>query len=178
MNSKIVVIVDMQHDFINGALGTPEARSMMPRFIQQIKDDPADTYYIFTRDTHDDNYLNTMEGKYLPIKHCIINDYGWDIYSEFYDVFSNKPYIINKPTFGSLELMRFIREVFEDGRNTFEIEFRGVCTDICVIANALLAKTYFPEVPISVNSKLCAGSTPEMHEAALKVMKSCQIEIM
>ncbi len=176
---KIVVIVDMQNDFISGALGTHEARSIIPRFIQQIKDDdPKNTHYIFTRDTHDENYPNTMEGKFLPVRHCIINDYGWDIYSDFYELFTNAPFIINKGTFGSVELMEMIFNIIGTDANDFEIEFRGVCTDICVITNILLAKTFFPEIPISVNSSLCAGTTPEKHEMALEVMKSCQVNII
>lgn len=175
MNRKIVVIVDMQHDFIDGALGTPEARAMMPRFIQQIKDDPKDTAYIFTRDTHNEDYLSTMEGRNLPILHCVKGTWNWDIRSDFYDIFVNKPFIVDKSTFGSIELMETIKDFIDEDT---EIEFRGVCTDICVVSNAILAKTWFPENLIAVNSNLCAGSTPEKHEAALEVMKSCQIKIM
>lgn len=174
---KIVVIVDMQNDFISGSLGTPEAQAVLPRIVDKIEHEDEDTTFIFTKDTHHEDYLNTPEGKKLPVKHCIKNTEGWEIPDCLTQFFYHSPYVIEKPTFGSVELMEDLDrmiEVIDD----VEIEFCGLCTDICVVSNVLMAKTWFPEAKITVNSKLCAGVTPASHNNALEAMKMCQIDIV
>ena len=175
---KIMVIVDCQKDFINGSLGTPEAQAMIPRLVEKIKAEPESTLYVFTRDTHDTDYLTTDEGKQLPVEHCIKGTPGWELDTRLTDLFANSPVCIDKPTFGSTALMSFLEDIYmninEEGVD--EIEFVGLCTDICVISNALMAKAqYYNSVPISCDATCCAGVTPEKHAAALEVMKSCQI---
>ena len=168
---KVLLVIDMQNDFINGALGTKEAEGIVNNVKKKI-----DTYrrlgetVIFTRDTHSLDYLETAEGKKLPVPHCIKGSEGWKITSEI-NVLNDK--IIDKPTFGSLELAEEL-----DKYNVSSIELIGLCTDICVISNAMIVKAKFPEVPISVDSSCCAGVTPESHENALKAMQMCQIEVI
>lgn len=174
---KIVVIVDMQYDFVDGTLGTTEAQNVLNRIVEQYNLDEPDTFYIFTQDTHYDNYMTTLEGKYLPVPHCIAGTMGWEIYEDLLDRIVN-PTIIEKNNFASDDVVLQIQELLDEFGYDAEIEFRGVCTDICVISNAILAKTWFPETVIKVNSALCAGTTPEKHKAALAVMESCQIEVM
>ena len=169
---KIMVIVDCQKDFIDGSLGTPEAQAMIPRLIEKIKSEPGDTLYVFTRDTHNENYLATAEGRALPVKHCIKNTGGWEIDTRLAELFANSPVCIDKPTFGSTALMDFLI----DTEDVDEIEFVGLCTDICVISNTLMAKAqFYNSIPISCDATCCAGVTPEKHAAALEIMKSCQI---
>lgn len=177
---KIVVVVDCQNDFITGSLGTPEAQTMIPRLIDKINHSSDDTYFIFTKDTHYENYLKTAEGKKLPIEHCIKNTEGWEIPIELTEHFVNSPLVIEKQTFGSYALIKKIEEIIEANENDKleEIELCGLVSDICVVTNALILKTSFPECDIVVNSKCCAGTTPEAHEAALAVMRSCQIEVV
>lgn len=175
---KVMVIVDCQKDFIDGSLGTPEAQAMIPRLVEKIKAEPDNTLYVFTRDTHREDYLETSEGKNLPVKHCIKDTDGWEIDSRLTELFANSPVCIDKPTFGSSALMSFLEDIYmninEEGVN--EIEFVGLCTDICVISNALMTKAqFYNSVPISCDATCCAGVTPEKHAAALEVMKSCQI---
>ena len=174
---KVMVIVDCQKDFIDGSLGTPEAQAMIPRLIEKIKAEPENTLYVFTRDTHDADYLNSSEGKQLPVEHCIKDTAGWAIPDRLTDAFLNSPVVIDKPTFGSVELMEFIDSIIDNEADT-NIEFVGLCTDICVISNAIMAKAYFPEANISVNSNLCAGTSIEAHDNALKAMHQCQINII
>ena len=175
---KVMVIVDCQKDFIDGSLGTPEAQAMIPRLVEKIKAEPDNTLYVFTRDTHGEDYLETSEGKNLPVKHCIKGTDGWEIDSRLTELFANSPVCIDKPTFGSSALMSFLEDIYmninEEGVS--EIEFVGLCTDICVISNALMTKAqFYNSVPISCDATCCAGVTPENHAAALEVMKSCQI---
>lgn len=164
---RTLIVVDMQNDFVDGALGTKEAEEIIENVKNKINE-----YYengnkiIFTRDTHFDNYLETNEGKNLPIKHCVKDSDGWQIV-EGLEV-ENAIYI-NKPTFGYTEWSKY-----ELGD---EIEIIGLCTDICVVSNALIIKALYPEANVTVDSKCCAGVTPETHEAALKTMKMCQINI-
>ena len=170
---KVMVIVDCQKDFIDGSLGTPEAQTMIPRLVEKIKSEPDTTLYVFTRDTHDENYLATAEGQALPVKHCIKNTAGWEIDARLSELFANSPVCIDKPTFGSTELIEWLRGWVNDGD---EIEFVGLCTDICVISNALMAKAeFYNNAIVSCDATCCAGVTPEKHAAALEVMKSCQI---
>lgn len=170
---KIMVIVDCQKDFIDGSLGTAEAQAMIPRLVEKIKAEPEDTMFVFTADTHEPNYLHTSEGKALPVMHCIAFTEGWTVDSRLTNLFAGDPFIINKPTFGSTELIEWLKGWANDAD---EIEFVGLCTDICVISNALMAKAeFYNNVTISCDATCCAGVTPEKHAAALEVMKSCQI---
>ena len=169
---KILVVIDMQNDFIDGALGTKEAVAIVPGVKEKIKD--FDGVVLFTRDTHETYYLDTQEGKKLSVPHCIRDTDGWQIRSELDALRKTEP--IDKETFGSTDLAGELVAMNED--NEIEsITFVGLCTDICVISNALLAKASLPEVPIIVDAKCCAGVTPESHENALKAMEACQIQI-
>ena len=169
---KILIVVDMQNDFIDGALGTKEAEKIVANVKEKI-----DTYrsnndeVIFTRDTHFDDYLETQEGKNLPVKHCIKDTFGWQISSKL-DVADSV--VIDKPTFGSTKLIEYLLSK----QNISEIQLVGLCTDICVISNAFLLKAALPEVLISVDSRCCAGVTPESHNRALESMKTCQIMVI
>ena len=164
---KTLVVVDMQNDFIDEALGTPEAVAIVPAVAAKIAEyrERGDEI-IFTRDTHQEDYLSTQEGQNLPVVHCIEGTHGWEI-SDQLDVADAE--IIDKPSFGWIHW---------NERNFEEIELVGLCTDICVVSNALLLKAFFPEVPISVDASCCAGVTPESHEAALETMKMCQIHVI
>lgn len=164
-----LVVIDMQNDFIDGALGTKEAENIVPCVARKIREyRNAGNQIIFTRDTHQKNYLDTQEGRKLPIEHCIEGTYGWQI-SEKLDV-KPEDTIINKPTFGHI----WDRDTIKGD----EIEIVGLCTDICVISNALGIKAVLPEVPIKVDAVCCAGVTPKSHENALEAMKMCQIEVI
>ena len=169
---KVLCVIDMQNDFIDGALGTAEATAVVGNVRDKI-----DLYrkngdiVIFTRDTHYDNYMQTAEGAKLPVPHCIKDSDGWQISSE---LTVGESTVIDKPTFGSVELAKVISAI----DNVEEIEVVGLCTDICVISNVLLLKANMPEVPISVDGSCCAGVTPESHNNALSAMKMCQIEIV
>ena len=169
---KVLVVVDMQNDFIDGALGTKEAVAIVPGVKEKIEN--FDGVVLFTRDTHETYYLDTQEGKKLPVPHCIRDTEGWQIRSELDALRKTEP--IDKETFGSTDLAGELVAMNED--NEIEsITLVGLCTDICVISNALLAKASHPEVPIIVDAKCCAGVTPESHENALKAMEVCQIQI-
>ena len=169
---KVLCVIDMQNDFIDGALGTAEAVAIVDNVREKI-----DLYrrngdtVIFTRDTHYENYMETSEGKNLPVPHCIKDSHGWQISDEL-EV--GECAVIDKPTFGSTELSEYIASL--DGVE--EIEFVGLCTDICVISNVLLLKAKLHETPISVDSSCCAGVTPQSHNNALEAMKMCQIKII
>ena len=176
---KALIIVDMQNDFIDGSLGTPEAKLIVPHVINKIKNNQNETaMIIFTKDTHSDGYLNTQEGKHLPIVHCIENTEGWEISRDLQKAIDLSGYrIFEKNTFGSRELAVFLSDyASSDGLD--EIEFCGLCTDICVIFNALVVKAFLPEANISVDSSCCAGVTPESHKNALKTMEMCHINIV
>ena len=166
---KVLCVIDMQNDFIDGALGTKEAEAIVENVKAKIElyRKNGDTV-IFTRDTHSEDYMNTQEGKNLPVPHCIKGSKGWEI-SEKLDTASDK--IIDKPTFGSFELAEYISTLAD----VDEIELIGLCTDICVISNAMILKARFTETPIKVDSSCCAGVTPESHTNALGTMKMCQI---
>lgn len=166
---KVLVVVDMQNDFIDGALGTKEAVSIVPSVKKKIESYKNEKIY-FTRDTHGENYLETSEGKNLPVPHCIKGTKGWEI-TELLD--TSGCVIIDKITFGSSELSELIK-----ADNPESVELCGLCTDICVISNAMLIKSALPETKISVDPSCCAGVTPESHKNALSAMKMCQIEIL
>ena len=171
---KILVVVDMQNDFIDGALGTKEAEAIVERVAAKMKEYDADCIYA-TRDTHYENYLETSEGKNLPVAHCIKGTYGWEINKIIQKELTNAV-IIDKPTFGSYELTEILFDLYEKEKG-LEIELVGLCTDICVVSNALLFKAKMPEAVISADASCCAGVTPESHEAALQTMKMCQIMV-
>lgn len=170
--NNILIVVDMQNDFISGSLGTPEALAIVPNVVEKIKKFNGEI--IFTRDSHEENYLETQEGKNLPVKHCIKNTDGWKINEEIRKLANGE--IIDKVTFGSDTLVNLLVE-----KNKLEkidsITLVGLCTDICVISNALTIKTFLPETPIIVDSSCCAGASKRSHLRALEAMKACQIEI-
>ena len=169
---KILCVIDMQNDFIDGALGTPEAVAIVDNVRDKIELYRKNgDMVIFTRDTHYENYMETSEGKNLPVPHCIKDSDGWQI-SDRLEV--GKSTIIDKPTFGSVELSKYIAGLTD----VEEIEFVGLCTDICVISNVLLLKAQLHEISISVDSSCCAGVTPESHNNALNAMRMCQIKII
>lgn len=170
---KILIVIDMQKDFIKGALGTKEAETIVEPVIEKIKSYNIKDVYA-TRDTHTENYLETNEGRHLPVVHCVSGTEGWEIDKRVAEVLKGAT-IIDKPTFGSVDLVRHLRD--ENMKEQLEIEIVGLCTDICVVSNALLLKANMPEINISVDSKCCAGVTPESHRAALETMKMCQIDI-
>lgn len=172
---KVLVVIDMQNDFITGPLGTKEAKEILPRVIQKVKDFDGGVFY--TQDSHNKSYLETQEGRFLPIPHCIYGSDGWKIPCELEDAIRPKMNRnIQKTTFGSEALAYNIRELWLMSVAD-EVELCGVCTDICVISNALLLKAFLPEIKITVDASCCAGTTPKAHEMALNVMKQCQIYI-
>lgn len=169
---EALVIIDMQNDFIDGSLGTVQAQHIVPNVISKINAFSGDLYY--TRDTHTENYLNTLEGKKLPVVHCIKNTFGWEIQKEVWNAGANRnPVIIDKPTFASTVLAQTLAQKQYD-----HITLIGLCTDICVISNALNIKALLWETPITVDANCCAGVTPESHTQALNAMTMCQIDIL
>lgn len=170
---QILIIVDMQNDFIDGALGTKEAVAIVPKVEDKIRNFDGEVF--FTRDTHENWYLETQEGKNLPVPHCIRGTEGWQIRKELDALRKTEP--IDKETFGSTDLAADLLALHED-EEIGSITLVGLCTDICVISNALLLKATLPEVPIYVDAAYCAGVTPESHENALKAMEACQIKVM
>ena len=170
---KLLIVIDMQNDFIDGALGTKEAEAIVENVKAKIRSyDPHDI--IATRDTHEVNYLETQEGKYLPVEHCIRGTEGWQVRADIAELLTEAR-VYDKPTFGSTALAADLKELAE--KEEIELELIGLCTDICVVSNALLLKAAMPEVKISVDAACCAGVTPAKHEAALETMRSCQINI-
>lgn len=175
MDNKYLIVVDMQNDFISGSLGTAEAIAIVPAVIEKISNYEGTVF--FTQDTHFDNYFDTQEGKNLPVKHCIKDTYGWELEEELKKFQKEKNCTVyEKTTFGSAELAQEMKNWNKEAPIT-EIEIIGLCTDICVVSNALLLKAALPEVPIFVDASCCAGVTLSKHEAALAVMSSCQIGI-
>ena len=170
---KILIVIDMQNDFIDAALGTKEAVSIVEAVKDKIRS-YAPENVIATMDTHGENYMETQEGKYLPVPHCIKGSEGWKIRSDIAALLEGAK-IYEKPTFGSTALAADLKEL--SGREEIELELVGLCTDICVASNALLLKAFMPEVKISVDAACCAGVTPEKHLAALETMRSCQIQV-
>ena len=167
---NILVVVDMQRDFIDGALGTPEAVAIVPYVKALIEG--FDGKVLFTRDTHFDNYMDTQEGRNLPVPHCIKGTPGWEIHPELEVL--RKTEAIDKLTFGSSALP----EVLMKEENLESVTFTGLCTDICVISNVMVTKAFFPEVPVIVDAAGCAGVTPESHKNALAAMKVCQVTVV
>ena len=170
---KILIVIDMQNDFIDAALGTKEAVAIVDAVKKKIWTYPARDI-IATMDTHGENYMETQEGKYLPVPHCIKGSEGWKIRPDIAELLKGAK-IYEKPTFGSTALAADMKALSE--KEDIELELIGLCTDICVVSNALLLKAAMPEVKISVDPSCCAGVTPEKHMAALETMRSCQIQV-
>jgi nicotinamidase-related amidase len=192
---KVLIVVDMQKDFVDGSLGTKEAQAIVPLVAETIEQmaDP-NTVVIFTKDTHYENYMNTLEGKNLPVPHCIKGTAGHSIVDEVFNAYINvigtyadayevypitdiNPIKVDKPTFGSVELQNILFDI-NDRIGIEEITLMGLCTGICVMSNAILAKATLPEVPVNVIEDCCACVTPESHKTAIEAMKLCQINII
>ena len=181
---KVLIIIDMQNDFLTGTLGTAEAQGIISNVIKRINES-KDDMIIFTQDTHHDNYLTTPEGIKLPVEHCIKGTHGWEIHEEILNAWKeNKNTIIipdiknnsfKKPIFGSTDLVKFLEGMKE---KIGEIELIGVCTDICVVSNAIMIKNTLPDIRIVVDARCCAGVTPQSHREALNIMRMCQIDVL
>jgi len=181
---KVLIIVDMQKDFIDGTLGTTEAVAIVDNVVKRIENSEGELI-LFTKDTHQDNYLATAEGKKLPVPHCIEGTSGWQVNESVLAAWRKNDNTIivpellentfTKPVFGSTKLVNFLESRISD---ISEIEILGLCTDICVISNAIMIKNFIEDVPISVNAACCAGVTPQSHAEALNVMRMCQIDII
>lgn len=170
--NEILIVVDMQNDFIDGALGTNEAKNIVDKVAETVKQFSGEV--IFTRDTHLDNYMETQEGKNLPVPHCIKDTAGWQLHEKMETVRKLEMKVFDKPTFGSVELGEYLRKK----TNVDKVTLVGLCTDICVISNAMIVKANLPEVPVEVVADCCAGVTPESHNNALEAMKMCQISVV
>lgn len=172
---KFLVVVDMQNDFVDGALGSEEACAIVPPAVKKIADFDGEIFV--TLDTHSMDYMDTAEGKKLPVPHCIKPTAGWLLNRKIADALKGKNYsLVEKVTFGSVDLPKLIEKKAEG--DDISIELIGLCTDICVVSNALLLKANFPEAVITVDEKCCAGVTPDKHNAAIETMRSCQIDII
>ena len=177
---NVLIVVDMQKDFVDQALGTPEAVGIVPAVVEKINayKENGDVI-IATRDTHQPDYMDTQEGKNLPVVHCVRDTEGWQLNDAVAAALPGDAVIVDKPTFGSTELVDVIgRYVAQAGEENVNVELIGLCTDICVVSNALLLKAFYHEMPISLDAACCAGVTPAKHAAALETMASCQIKIV
>ena len=175
MGKRYLIVIDIQNDFVTGSLGTPEAEAIVEPATAKARD--FDGEVVFTKDTHGEDYLESQEGRNLPVPHCIKGTWGWELVDELEAVRRERgARVFEKVTFGSTDLAEMLAA--ENAEEPIEsIELIGLCTDICVVSNALLLKAFMPEVPIDVDASCCAGVTPEAHEAALATMRSCQIEV-
>ena len=181
---KVLVVVDMQNDFIDGSLGTAEAVSIVGNVVERVKNSKGELI-LFTQDTHQENYLDTPEGKKLPVIHCVEGTYGWRTNDEISGAWrANSDTIkvpelpentFTKPVFGSVDLVAFLKAREDEIE---EIEILGICTDICVVSNAIMIKNTMPDIKISVNTACCAGVTPQSHMEAINTMRMCQIDII
>lgn len=179
---KLLIIVDEQVDFTSGVLGNAECEATVQAAVDVINENAYDEIYL-TRDTHQENYLDTQEGRNLPVKHCIENTDGWQIRLEIMEAVqhnyaSEKVHIIDKPSFGSLDLANLLRDRYSAQQAEVEITLIGVCTGICVISNSMLVKAALPEAGITIIEKACACVTPESHKTAIEAMKLCQINVI
>lgn len=175
MANDYLIVIDMQNDFIDGSLGTPEARAIVDAVAERAAG--FEGTVAFTKDTHGEDYARTQEGRLLPVPHCLAGEPGWELAPALERVRRDRHApVFEKPSFGSLDLARWLVER-HDAEAIDSIELAGVCTDICVASNALLIKAHLPEVPLVVEAGLCAGVTPEAHEAALATLRSCQVEV-
>jgi len=180
---KVLIVIDMQNDFIGGALGTPEAAAIVSAVAIRIENSRGELI-LFTQDTHGEDYLNTPEGKKLPVPHCIQDTPGWQIDDTILDAWRNNKHTVvdsslidntfTKPVFGSIALVAYLQN---RAAEITEIELLGVCTDICVVSNAIMIKNTLPEIKLSVNSALCAGVTPQSHIEALNTMRMCHVDV-
>jgi nicotinamidase-related amidase len=171
---KLLIVVDVQNDFVDGALGSREAIAIVPAVAKKISEFEGDIFV--TYDTHFENYMDTEEGKKLPVPHCVKGTEGWELNDEVRKALAGKDFTsVEKNTFGSVELPLQIQKAVGD--EAFSMELIGLCTDICVVSNALILTANFPEAPIAVDAACCAGVTPEKHAAALETMRSCQIDV-
>lgn len=174
---NILIVVDMQKDFVTGALASAEAQAILPKVKEKIEVyDRAGKEIIFTRDTHGEDYMQTNEGKHLPVPHCIKGTDGWQICAELTDGITSEYKTVDKPTFGFLGWKEVLASETADGSD-LDIEMVGVCTDICVVSNALILKALYPEATVCVDAGCCAGVTPEAHAAALVTMRACQVDV-
>ena len=174
MGKRILAVIDMQNDFIDGVLGTAEAQGIVGNTVKCVADFmESGAEVVYTRDTHFDNYMDTQEGRRLPVPHCIKGTHGWEICDELKRLQGSDSRIFDKLTFGSVELAAYLGTIEE----LESVTLVGLCTDICVISNAMVIKAYLPEVPVRVLADCCAGVTPESHENALNAMRVCQIEV-
>lgn len=172
---KILVIVDMQNDFIDGSLGTVEAKQIVPNVVRKINDFDGEEIFV-TYDTHNKDYLSTLEGQKLPVMHCIDGTQGHLLNEDISKALENKSYVkVFKETFGSFEIVNQLKSLYDE---ELEFEIMGLCTDICVVSNVMILRAGYPNARITVDSSCCAGVTPESHAAALMTMQSCQIEIV
>ena len=172
MAKHVLAVIDMQNDFIDGTLGTREAEAIVEKVAAQIREFAGEVVY--TRDTHLEGYLETQEGKKLPVLHCIKGTEGWQIRDGLQKPGQEEAIIFDKPAFGSVELAQYLKEM----KGLESVTLVGLCTDICVISNAMVIKAFLPEVTVRVKADCCAGVTPESHKNALEAMKMCQIEII
>ena len=173
---EVLVVVDMQKDFVNGALGSKEACAIVPFVKARIEEAmKKEETILFTRDTHEENYMETQEGQRLPVPHCIRNTAGWEIVEELLP-YTEQSQPVDKPTFGSVDLCSAL-QIVNEKLPVEKVTLIGLCTDICVISNALMVKAFLPETEVAVDAKCCAGVTPESHKNALAAMKMCQITI-
>lgn len=170
---KILLVIDMQNDFISGALGTPEAEAIVGRAVEEIRKYPPHDV-IATRDTHGEDYLETQEGRNLPVAHCVKGTPGWELHPQIAAALEGAV-VVDKPAFGSRKLAEMLAELAR--LDELDITLLGLCTDICVVSNALLIKAFLPETPLHVIAEACAGVTPGSHRAALDTMRMCQIDI-
>lgn len=166
--SKTLIVVDMQNDFVYGSLGSEAAQAIVPKVVEKVKN--WDGGILFTKDTHFEDYLETLEGEKLPVEHCIKDTEGWEIIDELWQYITNSYQVILKRTFGY--------EGWAVLGGVDEIEIVGLCTDICVVSNALALRMFYPNTKITVDASCCAGTSVEAHKAALQVMKSCQIDVV
>ena len=179
----MLIVVDMQRDFVSGCLGSEEARAIVPAVCARIQRPKEEgTQVVFTLDTHESDYMDTREGRFLPVPHCIRGTEGWTLEPDVAKTCSRGMISFEKPTFGSTALMHHVAALagekgYVNGKG-LTVELCGVCTDICVVSNALLIKAALPEADLTVDSALCAGVTPAKHEAALETMRSCQITVL
>lgn len=175
MANEFLIVVDMQNDFVSGSLGTPEAREIVEAVAKRAEE--FEGTVVFTKDTHGEDYLHTQEGANLPVAHCVRDTPGWNLVDELEQVRVQRDALVfDKPSFGSLDLAAWLVEQ-NDVEPIDSIELIGLCTDICVVSNALLIKANLPEVPLCVEAALCAGVTPQSHQAALDTMRSCQVQV-
>ena len=173
--NPLLIVIDMQNDFISQALGTKEAQAIVPAVKEKILSWEGPV--IYTRDTHHENYLDTAEGKKLPVPHCIQGSIGWELNEQISACVKPEDMVFDKPSFGSVQLAEYVTNLTREQKIS-SVTLVGLCTDICVISNALLLKAFVPELPLAVDASCCAGVTPKSHENALKSMAMCQIDIL